>query len=484
MNTLHLNSFTWMLITVDDYQSLSKGITRLTDGYQHIASPQGTYYLPGSTTEWARIRDIIRHVDTDMPTVDQLKSLATMIDGDRGIYKFESNDDIWHVRNQSIPDWDHPFDKTEWIYYSETPTGLQEIAQIKSVKDALAFFPYLNGEHTEEQVRDKLQGNEEGNALLQSLMDKGVIESKEQARWDYDQIPDFFFLGHSGLMVRSGEDLLAIDPVIVPSTRSLSRSNLPIDAIVSHANAILISHAHWDHFHYQTLVRLPRDTKIIVPKQTYPTTYANPPMAPYLRDLGFTNVEERSPWDVIELGEITLTLADFLGEPFGLDSQFDGLTYHIKFGDNTLYGSVDACNNEDLDMEETINKVTELTPIDYYLFCSSNQHHNPAYNAANLRHFSNELIKRPELIKYHPSHVEPTSWAKRLKPKVLIPYAEFLFQGESEPHISMQSLLGQDLVNLGGIPQTHSDWGSSLKEMAAELKLPMQFLHPMQGLIR
>lgn len=473
-----------MLIPLEDYQGLIKGATKLADGYQQIAAAQAAYYAPGTTTDSVRVREILRALGTDTPTVEQLKPLASLIDGGKGLYKFEYEGDIWHIRNQSIPDWDHPFDKTEWVYYSDSPTGFHSICQIKSVKDAMAFFPYLNGEHTEEQVRDILQGNEEGSALLQALMDKGVIENKEEVKWDYDQVPDFFFLGHSGLMVRSGEDMLAIDPVVVPANRSLSNSDFPIDAILSHANAVMISHAHWDHFYYQNLVRFPRDTRFIVPKPRYPISFANPPMASYLRHLGFTNVEERSPWEVIELGEITLTLADFYGEPFGLDSQFDGLTYHIKFGDHTLYGSVDACYDENSNMEETIDKVAELGPIDYYLFCSSGLSHKPIYSAANLRYFSNELIKHPNLVRYHPTHEEPMSWAKRLKPKALIPYAEFLFQGESNPHVTMQSLLEQGNINLNGIPQTHSEWGASLKTMASELKLPIQYLHPMQGLIR
>lgn len=346
----------------------------------------------------------------------------------------------------------------------------------------LAVFQFLNGDHTHSQAVEGLTDNNEGTALLHTLNTRNLVEKKAKHQLNIGDIPEFLFLGHSGLLVRSGEDILAIDPVVAPSTRALADKGIPIDSVLSRASAILITHCHWDHFYYPSLARLRRDIRVIVPHVKQPS-FANPPMGAYLRELGFTRVEEREPWEVVTLGSITLTLASFYGEPFGLNSQFDGFTYYVRFGKHTLYGSVDACYNENMDMENEIEKVAGLGPIDFFLFCSSGQKHQPAYHAANYRHFSNELIRRPELIRYHPTHLDAARWARRLKPRALIPYAEFLFQGNNSVNIPMSNVLDQKGICLSGIPPTHASWEEGLRKMARELDLPIQLLQPMQGLV-
>ena len=485
MDTLHLRSFDWMLVTLKDYEFFSRGVTQISAGYQQSACAQSVYYAPGTTTDAERIRSILKPLNMDFPTAEQVQPYASQIAsgmGSLGLYRFESDGEIWHIRNQSMTDWSSPFERSQWLLLALTGKGWVVIHKVGSVKNALAVFPFLNGDHTSRQIVENLSGNEEGIALLQTLITRNLVEKREQHRLELHEIPEFLFLGHSGLLVRSGEDILAIDPVVTPSTRALADESLPIDAVLNHASAILISHCHWDHFDYPNLARLRRDMRMIVPRVKHPS-FANPPMGPYLRELGFTRVEEKEPWEVVTLGSITLTLAAFYGEPFGLNSQFDGFTYYVKFGEHTLYGSVDACYNEDGDMENVIEKVAGLGPIDFFLFCSSGQKHEPAFYAANLRHFSNELIHRPELVRYHPTHLDATRWARRLKPRALIPYAEFLFQGERSPHIPMSAVLDQKNIGLDGIPATHLSWEKGLHTMARGLDLPIQLLHPMQGLV-
>ena len=485
MDTLHLKSFDWMLVSLQDYDFISRGVTNIAAGYQQSACAQCVYYAPGTTTDAERVRSILKPLNTDFPTSEQVRRFAPQIakgEGSLGLYRLEDDGEIWYVRNQSVTDWSSPFERCQWLLLALTEKGWVVVHKVGSVKNALAVFPFLNGDHTSRQIVENLSGNEEGIALLQSLVARNLVEKREQHQLNLHEIPEFLFLGHSGLLVRSGEDILAIDPVVSPSTRALADKNLPMDSVVNHASAILITHCHWDHFYYPNLARLRRDMRMIVPRVKHPS-FANPPMGPYLRELGFTRVEEKDPWDVVTLGDITLTLAAFYGEPFGLNSQFDAFTYYVQFGKQTLYGSVDACHNEDGDMENVIEKVAGLGPIDFFLFCSSGLKHQPAYYAANLRHFSNELIHRPELIRFHPTHIDAMRWAKRLNPRALIPYAEFLFQGNRSLNIPMNTVLDQKNIRLDGIPASHVSWGEGLHTMARELGLPIQLLQPMQGLV-
>lgn len=484
MEYLHLNSFDWLLIPDKDFQYVNRGITAISSGYEQCASAQGVYYAEGTTTEAERIRSILRPLTMDFPSVDQVRPFLPQIEngaGGLGLYRFDFTDDIWHVRYRYEPRWEHPFENCRWLLLASTNRGWGQLHQVTSVRQALDVFQYLNGEHTAEMAVAKLAGNPEAIVLLQKLLSSGLVVKGDRTRFNVDDVPEFLFLGHSGLMVRAGDEILAIDPVVVPPTRELA-GGLPIDCVINHASAVLITHCHWDHLYYQGLARMRRDMRIIVPRVRNPS-FANPPMASYVRELGFTNVEERDPWEVIHIGDITLTLVAFYGEPFGLGSQFDGLTYHVRFGHHTLYGSVDACHNEDSDMEAVIEKVAALGPIDYFVFCSSGLHHRPAYFAANLRHFSNELIRRPDLIRFHPTHRDATRWARRLKPRALIPYAEFLFQGDKAPRVAAGQILNGKEISLAGIPATHAEWGNGLHAMARELELPIRLLHPMQGIV-
>jgi hypothetical protein len=74
-------------------------------------------------------------------------------------------------------------------------------------------------------------------------------------------------------------------------------------------------------------------------------------------------------------------------------------------------------------------------------------------------------------------------WAKRLNPRALIPYAEFLFQGNRSLSIPMNAVLDQKNIQLDGIPASHVSWREGLHTMARELELPIQLLQPMQGLV-
>jgi hypothetical protein len=347
------------------------------------------------------------------------------------------------------------------------------------VERALQLLPWLDGTQSPDSIADAIAHLPEAVRLLQDLIVLGLVSRTARREIDLADVPAFQFLGHSGFLVRDGADMLVVDPMLVPSTRALATHAL-LEPILAAARGILITHNHWDHLHYPTLTRLPRDTRILVPRVQRPTL-ANPPIANYLRALGFNRVEEHSPGDVVNFGGVTLRCVAFRGESFGLGSAFEGLTYHIRFGDLTLYGSVDACFDENGDMESTIAEVASWGAPDFFLFGSSGQKHEPPFLAAGLRHLSNELEDRPDLVRYHPTVADGERWAKQLQARVLVPYAQFLFTGVRSEHVEVTRLLRSRDVVLGAVPERHRQWAEDLTDMALRLERPMHLFQPMQG---
>jgi hypothetical protein len=79
-------------------------------------------------------------------------------------------------------------------------------------------------------------------------------------------------------------------------------------------DGILISHSHYDHWHYPTLMQFSPDIPIIVPRVPRGSITCED-MAAQLREIGFTNVYD-VPWhsDPIKFGDIDVHVLPFYGE--------------------------------------------------------------------------------------------------------------------------------------------------------------------------
>lgn len=479
MTTLRLAPIRWMLVTHEDYDAFRRsGATSLNGGFAEAASAQGVYFEPGTISQARQIRMKLRALGERFPSADQVQQALAEVD--TSLYDMQVESDRWYLRNKTQPTFDNPFEGRRWILLLEAPQGWRAVGIRGSLERALDLLPWLDGTHSAPEITDAILNNPAAIQLLQDLLALEVVTGGPAIEVDLEALPEFQFLGHSGFFVRDGSDLLLVDPMLVPSTRALASSPL-LEPMLARASGILISHNHWDHLHYPTLTRLPRDIRIVVPRVRRPS-FSNPPMAAYLRALGFTRVEERDPGDEIQLGGITLRCVAFHGEPFGLNSRFDALTYHIRFGTKTLYGSVDAAFDEEGDMEAVIDEVASWGAPDLFLFGSSGQQHDPPFLAAGLRYFSNELVERPDLCRYHPTVVDAERWARKLQPRALVPYAQFLFTGDRAAHVRGDAFLNGNDVSLGQIPRRHGEWAQSLAEMAHKLDKPMHLFQPMQGI--
>jgi L-ascorbate metabolism protein UlaG (beta-lactamase superfamily) len=139
-------------------------------------------------------------------------------------------------------------------------------------------------------------------------------------------------LGHAGLVVETRDQLLYVDPVFVEKTlldgileyaprRAMDLARLP------RPTAIVVTHAHFDHFHAASLERLPRDVPVVVS--------ADDRLIEGLRRLGFADLRICAPWDVVTLGATRL-----VATPSGHEEPEMGVV--VADGEATFWHMADA----------------------------------------------------------------------------------------------------------------------------------------------
>ncbi|MDC0711064.1 MBL fold metallo-hydrolase [Stigmatella sp. ncwal1] len=489
---VRLKPLWWVLVPEEDAAATmpldpSTGRRWLEGGPRHAASAQSVYFHPGTMAEAQRLRTLLDGIGRPFPTTREVHQALAQAPELTRLYEFHAEPgDRWYLRNTSRMEKGSPFENRRWQLVFDTPgQSLTLTLEGEQLETLFKLMPLLNGELTFEQLVQSLRGDEPGKFLLRQLAHGGALEAAPLPSFCVGDLPELLFLGHSSLALRHGEELVVIDPIGFPSNEQLSGTTRPFFPVISRATAFVISHHHWDHLHFQTLVRLPRQTPFLVPRNQQ-ESFINPSVARYLRHLGFTDVRECDPWEEVRVGGLRLRFAPFYGEPFGLGSHFDGLTYHIEFGGRRLYGTVDAWRDELGDMEATVARVAEWGPLDLFLFGASDQHHAPPYNAPGYRYFSNELQDRPDLMRYHPNTGDAERWARVLRPRILMPYAEFIFDGARRMDLTFDDLEQQAPATLGDVEasrhkEAHLQWCQRLSQLSRNVGLPLLVLHPMQG---
>jgi L-ascorbate metabolism protein UlaG (beta-lactamase superfamily) len=102
------------------------------------------------------------------------------------------------------------------------------------------------------------------------------------------------WLGHSCTAIRLDGLLIVTDPVLRRRVVHLRRTTAVEPAALAGADAILISHTHYDHLDLPSLDQLDRTARCIVPAGA----------DELLRRRGFRNVEEVVPGDEVQLGPL------------------------------------------------------------------------------------------------------------------------------------------------------------------------------------
>ncbi len=123
--------------------------------------------------------------------------------------------------------------------------------------------------------------------VVAGLADTGAMDGEGQAR--------VTFLGHASIVIDMDGTRILTDPILRSRVGPLVRMRGTIEeALWSGADAVLISHSHWDHLDYGSLRMLGSGTHIVVPRG----------MATGLRRRGFHTVSEVEVGDQIELGHL------------------------------------------------------------------------------------------------------------------------------------------------------------------------------------
>ncbi len=102
------------------------------------------------------------------------------------------------------------------------------------------------------------------------------------------------WLGHSCTAIRLDGQLVITDPVLRRRVLHLRRKTAVDPAALAAADAILISHTHYDHLDLPSLDQLDRNARVIVPAGA----------GELLRRRGFRDVTEVVPGDEVDLGAL------------------------------------------------------------------------------------------------------------------------------------------------------------------------------------
>jgi L-ascorbate metabolism protein UlaG (beta-lactamase superfamily) len=113
------------------------------------------------------------------------------------------------------------------------------------------------------------------------------------------------YVGHATVLVELDGVRLLTDPVLRRRVAHLRRTAPPISTDLGRLDAILISHAHYDHLDLPSLEQLGRSTTVAAPKGVGRT----------LRRRGFEHVVELVEGDELPVGDVTVraTYADHHG---------------------------------------------------------------------------------------------------------------------------------------------------------------------------
>jgi L-ascorbate metabolism protein UlaG (beta-lactamase superfamily) len=120
--------------------------------------------------------------------------------------------------------------------------------------------------------------------------DTGVVSS-----------PSLHFLGHSTVRVELAGRTVLTDPLLTDRAGPLRRSAAPLSPETwDGVDLVVVSHLHADHLHLPSLRRLGRSVPVVVPRGA----------GRWLREKGFTAVEELGPGQSLADGGLTVTATE------------------------------------------------------------------------------------------------------------------------------------------------------------------------------
>jgi L-ascorbate metabolism protein UlaG (beta-lactamase superfamily) len=157
------------------------------------------------------------------------------------------------------------------------------------------------------------------------------------------------YVGHATVLMELDGIRVVTDPVLRRRVLHLRRHGDVTAEAFRHVDAVLISHAHWDHLDLRSLAQLGKRLRLVVPRG----------VGRLLRRRQFTDVVELDAGELVEIGglEVTATPAEHDGGRGPLGARAPALGYVIA-GSKRIYFAGDT---------DLFAEMAKLPPLDLAL---------------------------------------------------------------------------------------------------------------------